>query len=118
LVTYRILSRLPLWLKQSFVYKSADTFPSGVYPERELGDTPQSKAAFRQDTRWLATSVWDTGTQRHNMHTLRLVSGTQALNATTCTLSGSDLVALNHSDGDKKGLSTISSMTLDSVCPV
>jgi hypothetical protein len=27
------------------------------------------KAAFTQDTRWLATSVWDTATQRHNTYT-------------------------------------------------
>jgi hypothetical protein len=31
--------------------------------------TPDTKAAFTQDTRWLATSVWDTATQRHNTYT-------------------------------------------------
>jgi phage terminase large subunit len=40
-------------------YKSSHT-------ELLLNDVCLTKATFRQDTRWLATSVWDTASRRHN----------------------------------------------------
>jgi hypothetical protein len=51
------------------IKETTETLPDDSKKVGLEANAAKTKAAFTQDTRWLATTVWDTATQRHNTYT-------------------------------------------------